>query len=203
MAKNTTGVRYGECERETAHTKVSVVVDLDGGSSQSINTGVIQFDAMLKEMASHGRFNLGVSVEGSWGQDDHYVVEDVGAAFGIALCKSIDNTQYIERYASLMVPVSDALVGIAVDMYGGAHSSVKLGFVREKLGDLATQSVELFFAALASHSNLNLHVSRVSGVNDHHVCEAAFIALGRAIRAAALACEGVPGPSPKGQIHTR
>ncbi|MFI5387688.1 MAG: imidazoleglycerol-phosphate dehydratase [Fimbriimonadales bacterium] len=182
MSKETPGVRYAEVERETSATRVQVVLDLDGGSRRDISTGIHFFDHMLSEMAFHGEIDVGVVAEGDLEVDDHHTAVDVGVVLGQAIASAIESDDSIMRFGSATVACEDALVMVAVDFRGQGSLYSDLTFERDRLGGLSSQSVNEFFRGLAIHGQVTLHIRKLAGSNDHHVCEAAFKALGFAIR---------------------
>ena len=186
MSMASPGIRYAEVERETKETKVQVVLDLDGGTRQDVDTGVAFLDHMLKLMAFHGVFDLGVSCEGDLRVEDHHTVEDVGIVLGQAFKQALDGSLGLVRYASNHTPMDDALVIVAVDISGRGYLVYDVPFKRESLGTLHTENVCEFFQAFAVNSGITLHIHKLAGTNDHHVCEAIFKGLGRALHAATL-----------------
>ncbi|MBV6459740.1 MAG: Imidazoleglycerol-phosphate dehydratase [Fimbriimonadaceae bacterium] len=201
MSKGTPGVRYAEVERETTETRVQVVLDLDGGSRRDISTGIPFLDHMVQLMAFHGHINLGISAEGDTEVDDHHTVEDVGISLGRAIRNALTDSEDIVRYASNHTPMDDALILVALDICGRGNLCFNVDFHREKLGDLSTENVAEFFKAVAIHAGANIHVHKVCGSNDHHVCEAIFKGFGLALHQATRHNErrGVV-PSTKGKI---
>jgi imidazoleglycerol-phosphate dehydratase len=182
MSKQTPGVRYAEVERETRATRVQVVLDLDGGSRRDISTGIHFFDHMLGEMAFHGQFDVGVVAEGDLEVDDHHTAVDVGIVLGQAVAQALDGNDGIVRYGTASAPAEDALVMVAIDLVGQGSCHSDLTFGRDRLGGLSSQSVNEFFRAFAINGQMTLHIRKLAGLNDHYVCEAAFKALGLAIR---------------------
>jgi len=180
MSKGTPGVRYAEVYRETSETRIQVVLDLDGGTRRDIGTGIGFFDHMLQQLAFHGQIDVGVGAEGDLHIDDHHTVEDVGMVLGQALNQALGN-EAIERYADNHTPMDEALVLVAVDISGRGISTFSVDWTREKIGDLSTECVKEFFRALAQHSGITIHIRKITGENDHHVCEAIFKGFGRAL----------------------
>jgi imidazoleglycerol-phosphate dehydratase len=191
-------VRYAEVYRETAETRVQVVMDLDGGTRQDITTGIGFFDHMLAQLAFHGYVDLGISVEGDLKVDDHHTVEDVGIVLGQAMHQALDSDLGIQRYANNTTPMDEALVLVALDISGRGGLYYDVEFKREKIGDLSTENVREFLRAFSSHAHLTLHVRKLAGENDHHICEAIFKGLGRAIHEATLHKERRGSSSTKG-----
>ncbi len=183
MSKSSPSVRFAEVDRETAETTIHAVLDLDGGTRQDISTGIGFFDHMLHQMAFHGGMNLGLSVEGDLGVDDHHTVEDVGIVLGRAMRQALQG-ESIERYASNHTPMDEALVLVAVDVSGRGLVTFDVPFRRERIGELSTECVREFFRAFCSNSGITVHIHKVCGDNDHHVCEAIFKGFGRALEAA-------------------
>ncbi len=200
MSKGAPGVRYAEIDRETKETKVHVVLDLDGGTRQDIDTGVDFFDHMLTLLAFHGLFDLGVKAEGDLQVDDHHTVEDVGIVFGEAFRKALVESGSLNRYASNHTPMDEALVLVVVDLSGRSHLTFDIDFKRESLGGLSTESVREFLLAFVRHAQVTLHVNKVAGDNDHHVCEAVFKGLGRALHVATRTSDRKGVPSTKGTL---
>lgn len=186
MSKGTPGVRYAEVERETKATRVQVVLDLDGGSRRDISTGIHFFDHMLGEMAFHGQLDLGIVAEGDLEVDDHHTAIDVGIVLGDAIAMAIESDDSIVRFSNSTVACEDALVLVAVDLSGQGSFYSDLSFERDRLGGLSSQSVNQFFRSLAINGRMTIHVRKLAGLNDHHICEAAFRALGLAIRDAVV-----------------
>ena len=200
MSKGARGVRYAEIDRETTETRVHVVLDLDGGTKQDLATGIPFFDHMLELMAFHGHFDLGVEAEGDLGVDDHHTVEDVGIFIGKAFREALADTDPIVRFGSGHTPMDEALVLTALDFSGRGLHYFEGGFKSDRIGQLSTQSIPEFFRAFASHAGVTLHQKVLSGVNDHHVAEALFKGLGRALFEATQLADRRSSVSTKGKI---
>jgi imidazoleglycerol-phosphate dehydratase len=181
MSKNTPGVRYAEVERETSETHIQVVIDLDGGSRRDATTGVGIFDHLLQQLAFHGQIDLGISAEGDLEVDEHHLVEDVGIVLGQCIAQALDQEEQIARYGDAMTPMDDALVLVAIDISGRGNLYWDIQFSREKVGDLATESIQEFFGAIARHSGITIHMRKIAGHNDHHLCIALFRGFGLAL----------------------
>jgi len=181
MSKNAPGVRYAEIERETSETRIRVVVDLDGPTKHDAATGIGIFDHLLQQIAFHGQIVLSVSAEGDLEVDEHHVVEDVGIVLGQAIAMALDLEEQIARYGSNNTPMDDALVLCALDISGRGGVYWDVPFSRERIGDLATESIQEFFGALSRHAGLTLHFKKMAGHNDHHLCIALFRAFGLAL----------------------
>jgi len=184
MSKPPQGVRYGEVDRETGETKIHLVLDLDSGLKVNVSTGIGFFDHMLSLFAYHSGVGLGISAEGDYGVDDHHTVEDVGICLGQALKQALHNSGGNERYGQWLLPMDEALVLVAVDISGRGVLGFDVEWKRERLGSLATENVREFLRAFTSAAGVTVHVRKLAGENDHHVCEAIFKGMGRALRMA-------------------
>jgi len=198
MSKDAPGVRYAEIYRETSETRIQIVLDLDGGTRRDITTGIAFFDHMLIQLAFHGQMDLGLSEEGDLEIDDHHTVEDVGIVLGKALAQALDQSDAIERYASNTTPMDDALIMVAIDFSGRGGLFYDVEFSREKIGELSTECIREFFRALASHGGITLHLRKIAGENNHHICEAMFKGLGQAIHQATRRTDRRGSSSTKG-----
>jgi imidazoleglycerol-phosphate dehydratase len=175
--------RIATASRETAETRVSVSLALDGGPSASA-TGVGFLDHMLDLFSRHGGFGLEVACDGDLHVDDHHTVEDVGIVIGQALAEALGDKAHIARYGHAYVPMDEALARAVVDLSGRFALHFDAEFARETVGDLSTDMVEHFFRSLAEHARMNLHLTVLYGRNDHHKVEALFKAAARALRMA-------------------
>lgn len=193
-------MRFAELDRETKETRVNVVLDLDGGTRQDISTGVGFFDHMLELMAFHGLLDVGIKAEGDLHVDDHHTVEDVGIVLGRALRQCLVESDPIVRYSSNHTPMDDALVLVALDLSGRGSLHYDVAFARHFLGELSTECVHEFFAAMAAHGGINIHIRKIAGVNDHHVCEAIFKGVGRALHEATRKADRRTVSSTKGKL---
>ncbi|HRI42876.1 MAG TPA: imidazoleglycerol-phosphate dehydratase [Fimbriimonadaceae bacterium] len=201
MSKGAPGVRFAQLDRETPETRVEVVLDLDGGTRQDVSTGIGFFDHLLMAMAFHGALDLGVTAEGNLEIDDLHTVQDVGLLLGRAIAQALEESDPIERFASNHMPVSEALVLVAVDLNGRGQAFVEIPFSRPRIGAMATETVREFFQAVAANSGATIHLRKIAGDNDHHVCEAVFKGFGRTLRDATRRNERRPGaPVSKGKL---
>ena len=196
-------MRTAEINRKTAETQVSIAIDLDGDTAKSgISTGVGFLDHMLELFARHGGFEARIACEGDTYVDDHHSVEDIGIALGEAFRQALGEKRGIRRYASLMLPMDESLVLIAVDISGRGGCYTELTFRSEKIGTFDTELVEEFLNAFAQNAGLTLHVRQIAGGNSHHLAEACFKGLGRAMREAVSIDERFADaiPSTKGTL---
>ncbi len=198
MSKETPGVRYAEITRETSETRVEIVLDLDGGSRRDITTGLGFFDHMLMQFAFHGMMDIGLRAEGDLYIDDHHTIEDVGIVLGQAIRIALESSEPLVRYASIHVPMDEALVLCAIDVSGRGSLHFNVPFKRPMIGEVATECFSEFFRAIALHSGLTIHIHLLAGENDHHIAEAVFKAFGVAFHAATRRGERRAGTSTKG-----
>ncbi len=181
MSKHAKTVRYAEVDRETEQSTVSVSVDLDGGTKVDVNTGILFLDHMLEVMGESALIDLGLSAHGDIEIDDHHTVEDIGIALGVALKRALIDSGTIARYGTAHVPMDDALVLVALDFCGRGYLAYDVEFKRDAIGGLSMESVREFFMALALNAGITIHIKKIAGVNDHHLCEAVFKAFGHAL----------------------
>ncbi|MCX7800344.1 MAG: imidazoleglycerol-phosphate dehydratase HisB [Fimbriimonadales bacterium] len=200
MSQSAKGVRFAELYRETKETRVSVVVDLDGGSKQDVSTGIGFLDHMLALLAFHGRLDVGIDAEGDLHVDDHHTAEDVGIVLGRAIRDALQDSDPIERFGEALVPMDEALVQIALDFSGRGMLFFHHDFRRERVGELSTECVREFLRAVAAHGGITLHVRVLAGENDHHVIEAVFKGVGLALHRATRRSDRPGSTSTKGTI---
>lgn len=177
-------MRTASVARSTAETQISVDIDLDGSGRSDIATGVGFFDHMLDQLARHSLIDIALRAEGDRHIDDHHTVEDCGIALGRALAEALGDKTGIRRYGACLLPMDDALVRVALDLSGRPYLVWRLDLPAERIGAFQTELLREFFQALASHGGITLHVEALAGLNAHHMAEAAFKALARALREA-------------------
>ncbi len=195
-------MREAKITRKTAETDISVRVNLDGTGSYDNQTGVGFFDHMLDQLSRHALIDMEVRCNGDLHIDDHHTVEDVGIVLGQAIAVAVGNKRGIARYGSCLLPMDDALVRAALDISGRPFLVWNVDLPTPKIGTFDTELVREFFQALSTHGGITLHVDSLHGVNSHHIAEAAFKAVARALRDA---LETDPRkadavPSTKGQL---
>jgi imidazoleglycerol-phosphate dehydratase len=183
--------------RRTRETDVAVTLHLDGDGTTSIATGVGFYDHLLSSFGHHGLFDVEVSARGDLQVDEHHTVEDVALVLGAAFAEALGERTGIVRFGDATVPMDESLATAVVDIGGRPYAVVELPFRGERVGELPLQLVEHAIEAFARTSGATIHV-RGTGRNDHHLAEAAFKALGRALRAA---CE--PDPRRRGVASTK
>ena len=177
-------MRQAEITRKTQETDISVRLRLDGRGTADITTGIGFFDHMLILLARHGRLDLTVRAHGDLDGDGHHTAEDVGIALGQAIARALGDKRGICRYGQATIPMDEALATAALDVSGRPWLAFEAAFTCERVGAFSTQMTEEFFRALAMNAGLTLHLSCVSGRNDHHMIEAVFKAFARSLRAA-------------------
>jgi imidazoleglycerol-phosphate dehydratase len=170
-------------ERRTRETQVALVLDLDGTGATSIQTGVGFYDHLLASLGHHGLFDLEIRATGDLEVDEHHTVEDVALVLGAAFGEALGDRTGIRRFGDSAVPMDESLATVVIDVGGRPYAVIDLPFRAERVGALSTQLVEHALEAFARTAGATLHV-RGSGRNDHHLAEAAFKALGRALREA-------------------
>ena len=194
--------RTASRNRKTSETEISVSINLDGTGETDIDTGIGFFDHMLGAFGRHGLFDLKIVAKGDVHIDAHHTVEDVGIVLGQALTEALGEKLGIQRFGHASIPMDEALVEAVIDLSGRAILVWGVSFERPMLGQMDTQLVEEFFRAFAGNGYFNLHVRQLAGHNAHHVAEAAFKSVARALRAAVSIEPRTAGkvPSTKGSL---
>ncbi|MEQ3626065.1 MAG: imidazoleglycerol-phosphate dehydratase HisB [Celeribacter sp.] len=177
-------MRRASITRKTAETDISVEIDLDGTGSYDNRTGVGFFDHMLDQLSRHALIDMTVRCDGDLHIDDHHTVEDVGIALGQALTEALGDKRGIRRYGACLLPMDDALVRTALDLSGRPYLVWNVLLPTPKIGSFDTELVREFFQALATHGGITLHIDALHGFNSHHIAEAAFKSVARALREA-------------------
>lgn len=195
-------MRKATITRKTAETEIAVEIDLDGTGIYRNRTGVGFFDHMLDQLSRHSLIDLEVAATGDLHIDDHHTVEDTGIALGQALTRALGDKKGIRRYGHFALAMDDAQVTCALDLSGRPYLVWNIDFPTAKIGTFDTELVREFFQALATHGGITLHLDRVHGVNSHHIAEAAFKAVARALRMAVEPDPRAAGvlPSTKGAL---
>ena len=176
--------RRAEISRETSETAITVALGLDGEGRADIATGIGFLDHMLTALARHGLFDLKVRAKGDLHIDFHHTTEDVGIVIGQCLRQALGDKRGIRRYGAAVIPMDEALAEAAVDISGRPFLAWSVTFAQPKIGEMDTELFEEFFRALAFNAGITLHVTQKAGTNAHHVAEACFKALARALREA-------------------
>lgn len=192
--------RTAAVERSTRETRVSVALDLDGSGEGEISTGVGFFDHLLTSLSHHSLIDLTVKTEGDLHIDDHHTVEDTALVLGEALAVALGDRSGISRFADARVPMDEAVAEAVLDVSGRPYAVIDLPFATERIGNLTTQNIAHALEAFTRTAGLTLHLS-ARGANDHHIAEAAFKALARALRSAVAVDPRRTGiPSTKGTL---
>lgn len=195
-------MRKAKIVRKTTETDILLELALEGTGQREIGTGIGFFDHMLDLLAAHGRFDLTVRCRGDLLVDGHHTVEDIGIALGTTLKEALGDKGGITRYADITLPMDEALVLVALDISGRAHLSYGLELPAAVIGSFDTQLVEEFLLGLCRALGLTLHVRQLAGTNAHHITEALFKGLGRALARAVAQDPRLEGqvPSTKGSL---
>ena len=194
--------RSSKLNRETAETRVSVELDLDGQGSYEIDTGNGMFDHMLAQLSRHGAMDLKVSAQGDVEVGWHHLVEDVGIVLGRAMREAVGDARGITRMSHAYVPLDEALALAVVDFSGRGYAVIDSMLTESDLGGLSGSLIDHFLESFSREGAFNLHLRVLAGSNNHHKAEAAFKALARAVKAALTIDESRGGaiPSTKGKI---
>lgn len=179
--------RIATIERNTSETKIKCTLNLDGSGKADIHTGIGFFDHMMNSFTRHGFFDLSLQVEGDLEVDTHHTVEDTGIVLGQAIRQAVGDKKGIVRYGYQILPMDESLVLCALDLCKRPYLVYDLNLDREKVGDLETEMVREFFYAVSYAAEMNLHVKQLSGMNNHHIIEAAFKAFAKALDGAVAA----------------
>ena len=195
------GKRRAEVKRKTGETDIALTLDVDGSGICRVNTGVEFFDHMLVLLARHALFDLTVDAVGDIGVDAHHTVEDTGICLGLALTEALGDKKGIVRYGHMLLPMDESLARVALDLSGRALLEWRAAMPAEKCGDFDTCLGKEFMRAFTANGGINMHVDLLAGDDPHHVLEAIFKGVGRALRAAVSFDPREKGiPSSKGSL---
>jgi imidazoleglycerol-phosphate dehydratase len=197
-----TTARIAEITRNTAETKITARVNLDGTGQADLATGIGFFDHMLDQIARHGLIDLKVEAKGDLHIDGHHTVEDVGITIGQAVAKAIGDKKGIRRYGHAYVPLDEALSRVVIDFSGRPGLVMNVPFKSGMIGTFDSQLAHEFFQGFANHAFVTLHIDNLRGENAHHQCETVFKAFARALRMAVEMDPRSAGtvPSTKGSL---
>jgi len=194
-------IRTASLKRQTAETKITATLGIDGTGRSEITTGIGFFDHMLILFAKHGFFDLTLKADGDLFIDGHHTVEDVGIVLGQAFAQALGDKSGIKRYGTAFVPMDEALVLVSLDISGRPFLAFDVDIPTERIGTFDSELTEEFLRALAVHAGLTLHVRLMAGKNAHHIVEGVFKALGRALDEATRKDERIVGVlSTKGML---
>ena len=194
--------RLAEVTRNTAETKITVKVNLDGTGVAKLHTGIGFFDHMLDQIARHGLIDLDIHADGDLHIDGHHTVEDVGIALGQAVHKAVGDKKGIRRYGHAYVPLDEALSRVVIDLSGRPGLIMNVPFKSGMIGAFDTQLAHEFFQGFVNHAFVTLHIDNLRGENAHHQAETVFKAFARALRGAVEFDPRAVGmiPSTKGSL---
>ena len=194
--------RCGQVHRVTGETDIRLRLALDGSGVTQIASGIGFLDHMLTALGRHALFDLEIAATGDVTVDFHHTTEDIGIALGQALVRAVGDKRGIRRYGHALVPMDEALCEAAIDISGRAFLVWDVRFTRDKVGEMDTELFEEFFRGFASNAGLALHVTQKAGRNNHHIAEACFKAVARALRQATEPDPRAAGaiPSTKGVL---
>ncbi len=195
-------MRETKIERTTFETNINLKLNIDGTGKSVINTGIGFLDHMLTLFAKHGRFDIELTCKGDTYVDFHHSTEDIGIVLGKAFRDALGDMRGICRYADIMLPMDESLILAAVDISGRSYLVFDAEFTSQKIGDFDTELVKEFFEAFASNAGITVHIKKIHGGNSHHIAEACFKALARAMDKACSVDERYKNdiPSTKGVL---
>lgn len=197
----TEDTRNASIERNTGETQIKLALDIDGEGTTSLDTGVPFMNHMLDLFAKHGQFNLSVQANGDTDVDDHHTTEDIGICLGQVVKEALGTKKGIKRYGNAFIPMDETLAQVVVDLSNRPHLEFRAEFPSQKVGTFDTELVHEFLWKFALEARMNLHVIVHYGHNTHHMIEAVFKALARALDEATIIDPRVKGvPSSKGML---
>ena len=194
-------MRIANIERTTNETSINLTINLDGNGNAKIETSIPFFDHMLDQLVFHSSVDLELNAKGDLGIDFHHTVEDSGICLGKAFLEAMGNKKGMNRYGFFLLPMDDALVRVALDFSGRSFLNWKVRFPTHSVGTFDLELVREFFNAFSMHSGSTLHIEVLDGFNSHHIAEAIFKGMGKAIKMAVLQNKSVKSiPSTKGSL---
>jgi imidazoleglycerol-phosphate dehydratase len=201
VSEERSGTRRARIERKTQETEIRVQLTLDGSGTYDVETGIPFFDHMLESFARHGLFDLHLRARGDLAVDAHHTVEDVGIVLGQAFREALGPARGIRRYGFFVLPMAEAKVEVAVDVSNRPYFVYQVDLANDRIGNFDVALAEDFLYALSQNAGLDLHVEKRYGRSPHHVIEAVFKGLARALAAAVEVDPRVAGvPSVKGSL---
>jgi imidazoleglycerol-phosphate dehydratase len=190
--------RSAVISRITKETDIQMKLNIDGSGTASIHTGIGFFDHMLNSFARHGFFDLELTVKGDLEVDTHHTIEDTGIVLGAAIKEALGDKKSIKRYGNMILPMDETLILCAVDLSGRPYLGFDVPLTAERVGDFETEMVKEFFYAISYSAEMNLHIKKLSGDNNHHIIEGVFKAFAKALDDATL-----PDPRITGVLSTK
>jgi imidazoleglycerol-phosphate dehydratase len=195
------GARIATIERKTKETEISVEINLDGTGEYDVSTGIAFFDHMLESFARHGLFDLRLRAKGDLDVDTHHTIEDVGITLGQAVKEALGTTEGIRRYGFFVLPMAESKVDVAIDVSNRPYLVYRVDCANDRIGSFDVSLTEDFLYAFSQNAGLDLHVDLRYGKSPHHIVEAVFKGLARALRAAVELDSRVVGlPTVKGAL---
>ncbi|MDQ1448265.1 MAG: imidazoleglycerol-phosphate dehydratase [Actinomycetota bacterium] len=201
MTSMTNPTRQAELRRETKETTVALSLTIDGSGATSVSTGIPFFDHMLEQLGKHAGFDLRIEAKGDLDVDLHHTVEDVGIVLGNALRDALGDKRGVRRFANALVPLDEALVQVALDLSGRPFLVYAVDPISEWIGTFDPQLAEEFWKGFVDGARVTLHLRSISGKNGHHVIEASFKGVARALRDA-VTVDSNTVPSTKGTLSS-
>ena len=194
-------IRNAKIDRSTNETNIKLVLNLDGSGKSTIKTGIPFFDHMLDQFTFHSQIDLELDAKGDLGIDYHHTVEDCGICLGTAFLNALGDKKGINRYGFFLLPMDDALIRVALDFSGRSFLSWNVKFPTSSVGNFDLELVREFFNSFSTNSRATIHVDMLNGFNSHHISEAVFKSMGKAIKMAITKDQRLDSiPSTKGSL---
>ena len=194
-------IRSAKIDRVTHETEINLVLNLDGSGKGTVKTGIPFFDHMLDQLTFHSLIDLELDAQGDVGIDCHHTVEDCGICLGKAFSKALGDKKGISRYGFFLLPMDDALIRVALDFSGRSYLSWNVRFPTSRVGNFDLELVREFFNSFSTNSGATIHVDMLNGFNSHHISEAIFKGMGKAIKMAITKDQRLDSiPSTKGRL---
>ena len=194
-------VRNAKINRTTNETDIKLVLNLDGSGKSTIKTGIPFFDHMLDQFTFHSQIDLELDAQGDLGIDCHHTVEDCGICLGTAFSNALGDKKGINRYGFFLLPMDDALIRVALDFSGRSFLSWNVKFPTSSVGNFDLELLREFFNSFSTNSRATIHVDMLNGYNSHHISEAVFKSMGKAIKMAITKDQRLDSiPSTKGSL---
>ena len=194
-------IRSAKIERDTNETDIKLELNLDGSGKGTIKTGIPFFDHMLDQLTFHSQIDLDLDAKGDLGIDYHHTVEDCGICLGTAFSNALGDKKGINRYGFFLLPMDDALIRVALDFSGRSFLSWNVKFPTSNVGNFDLELVREFFNSFSTNSRATIHVDMLNGFNSHHIAEAIFKGVGKAIKMAITKDQRLESiPSTKGSL---
>ena len=194
-------IRNAKIDRSTNETNIKLVLNLDGSGKSTIKTGIPFFDHMLDQFTFHSQIDLELDAKGDLEIDCHHTVEDCGICLGTAFSNALGDKKGINRYGFFLLPMDDALIRVALDFSGRSFLSWNVNFPTSSVGNFDLELVREFFNSFSTNSRATIHVDMLNGFNSHHISEAVFKSMGKAIKVAITKDQRLDSiPSTKGSL---